>query len=206
MSSLNSKLRTTPLTSRKLATRRKICDAARDLFYTQGFDGTTIDQIATLAGTRRSTIYTHFRDKNEILSALTEDCLEPAREIIARIPSPAPSHEEIDCWIQEFAKLAAEEQVVAALLVGTAASSHQVPDAVIEFGDVVLTALAERLPAFKQAQKSGLDLARALAVLRQLGWALVHQADDSASGEFHLRVAGEWFNAFIRNHEHNHRL
>lgn len=192
-------LRTPPRTPRKLATRMKICQAARDLFFEHGFDGTTIDQIATRAGTRRSTLYTHFKNKDEILTALIYDYMDSVRMVVAEIPSPAPTREEIDRWIQDFAKLAATEQVHTALLMRTGAS-REVPDAIREFGDVVLTGLAARLPAFKQAMKSDLDMARALAVLRQLGWALVTHVEDPASGSFHLQIAGEWLDAFIRRH------
>ena len=80
-------VRTPPRTPRKRATRAKICNAARHLFFEQGFEGTTVEQIAAEAGTRRSTLYTHFRDKDEILAALMDDFLAAVREMIARLPA-----------------------------------------------------------------------------------------------------------------------
>jgi AcrR family transcriptional regulator len=53
-------------------TRRKIADAARRLFLTVGFDGTTIDAIAREAGVAAQTVYSTFGSKRGILVELME--------------------------------------------------------------------------------------------------------------------------------------
>ena len=62
--------RAASLTPKKAKTRALICDTARELFFAHGFEATTMEQIASSAGTRRSTLYTHFRDKNQILTEI----------------------------------------------------------------------------------------------------------------------------------------
>ncbi|WP_415394285.1 TetR/AcrR family transcriptional regulator (plasmid) [Rhodococcus globerulus] len=49
--------------------RERLVVAALDLFAEQGFDNTTVAQIAERAGLTRSTFFRHFGDKREVLSA-----------------------------------------------------------------------------------------------------------------------------------------
>ena len=51
-------------------TRTRILDAARELFGAQGFDSTTVRQIATRVGIRDAALYHHFKSKREILNAV----------------------------------------------------------------------------------------------------------------------------------------
>ncbi len=53
-------------------TRRKIVEAARGLFGTEGFDGTTVRQIANAVGLTDAALYYHFKSKREILRAIWE--------------------------------------------------------------------------------------------------------------------------------------
>jgi AcrR family transcriptional regulator len=50
-----------------VATRRRIAEAALELFQRQGYAETTIDQIAAAAGVGRRTIFRHFPTKEAIL-------------------------------------------------------------------------------------------------------------------------------------------
>lgn len=50
---------------RRLATLETISDAAYDLFASQGFEGTTIEDIATAAGISARTYFRYFRTKEE---------------------------------------------------------------------------------------------------------------------------------------------
>ncbi|MER7281931.1 TetR/AcrR family transcriptional regulator [Dactylosporangium sp. NPDC000244] len=49
--------------------RERLVVAAVDLFTEQGFDDTTVAQIAERAGVTKSTFFRHFQDKREILVA-----------------------------------------------------------------------------------------------------------------------------------------
>lgn len=52
------------------ATRARILDAARELFSRQGFDGTTVKDIAAMCGVTDAALYYYYRSKREILDAL----------------------------------------------------------------------------------------------------------------------------------------
>jgi len=46
-----------------------VLEAAKHLFTTQGFDGTSMDQIAAEAGVSKLTVYSHFGDKETLFAA-----------------------------------------------------------------------------------------------------------------------------------------
>jgi len=52
------------------STRARILEAALELFARQGFDGTSIRQLARRVGLRESSLYNHFPSKQAILKAL----------------------------------------------------------------------------------------------------------------------------------------
>ena len=62
--------------TQKEATRRRVIDAARELFDTQGFEGTTIREIARHANVSVGSVFTTFASKGEILSQVMQDRLD----------------------------------------------------------------------------------------------------------------------------------
>lgn len=50
--------------------RKRLLDAALDLFETRGFDGVAVPEIAAKAGVATGTIYRYFRDKGALVNAL----------------------------------------------------------------------------------------------------------------------------------------
>ena len=62
--------------TRKAATRQRVVAAARELFLSSGYEGATVRQIATLAGTAVGSVFTTFASKGEILSQVMQDRLE----------------------------------------------------------------------------------------------------------------------------------
>ena len=52
------------------STRDRILDIALDLFTEQGFDGTSLRQIAEKVGVTKAALYYHFESKDDILMAL----------------------------------------------------------------------------------------------------------------------------------------
>ena len=62
-----------------------------DLFSEQGYDATTVTQIAQRAGVTRSTFFRHFSDKREVLVAGQETLSRLLAEGSPRRPS-APAH------------------------------------------------------------------------------------------------------------------
>ncbi|WND01563.1 TetR/AcrR family transcriptional regulator [Temperatibacter marinus] len=48
---------------------QSILDAASDLFMENGFDGTSMDEVAKRAGVSKQTVYSHFSNKEKLFSA-----------------------------------------------------------------------------------------------------------------------------------------
>ena len=57
-------------------TRQRLVEVARELFARNGVDATTMNDIAQASGKGRRTLYTYFRNKEEILSAVIASELE----------------------------------------------------------------------------------------------------------------------------------
>ena len=49
--------------------RERIVEAASDLFFRQGYQATTIDQVIEQSGVSRPTVYSHFKTKEELCLA-----------------------------------------------------------------------------------------------------------------------------------------
>jgi len=54
------------------ATRRRILDAAYDLFYAEGFGRVGVDRVAQQAGLTKRTLYYHFASKDALVAAMLE--------------------------------------------------------------------------------------------------------------------------------------
>jgi AcrR family transcriptional regulator len=63
------------LEKRKRERRLRIYDAAVDLFRTQGFERTTVSQIAEAADVVPATFFNHFQSKNAVLRQMTTEIL-----------------------------------------------------------------------------------------------------------------------------------
>lgn len=66
-------------------TRQRILDVALDLFIAQGFDGTSLRQIADELGVTKAALYYHFESKEDILMALHLRLHEFGREALLRM-------------------------------------------------------------------------------------------------------------------------
>lgn len=65
------------------ATRSSLLDAAERLFQAQGVSRTSLNDIATAAGTTRGAIYWHFKDKADLFNAMMERVTLPIEETLA---------------------------------------------------------------------------------------------------------------------------
>ena len=72
-------------------TRQKLIEVARELFARKGIEGTTMNDIATTSQKGRRTLYTYFRNKEEVFAAAIEDELEHLSEEMDKVVSlPLP--------------------------------------------------------------------------------------------------------------------
>lgn len=66
------------------ATRKGLLDAAEQLFQSRGVSRTSLNDIATAAGTTRGAIYWHFKDKADLFNAMMERVTLPLEQIHAQ--------------------------------------------------------------------------------------------------------------------------
>ncbi len=83
--------------------RERFVSAALQLFAEQGYDETTVAQIAAKAGLTRSTFFRHFSDKREVLAAGQETLSLLFAEGIAAAPSDATPLEAVASGLQNAA-------------------------------------------------------------------------------------------------------
>ncbi|MGW4231676.1 TetR/AcrR family transcriptional regulator [Streptomyces sp. NPDC004980] len=69
----------------KQMTRRLLLESGLELFKTKGYAATTVDDIATAAGTTRVTFYAYFPSRSELMKALIDEQLN---EVLQRVGSP----------------------------------------------------------------------------------------------------------------------
>lgn len=73
------------------AKRDAILTAAKQLFATDGLDGTSMDAVARLAGVSKLTVYSHFADKDALFKAAVQSkCEEQMPEALFHVDPKAP--------------------------------------------------------------------------------------------------------------------
>jgi TetR/AcrR family transcriptional regulator, mexJK operon transcriptional repressor len=71
-----AELHEAPNLGRSARKRQTILAAGQALFLTNGYQGTSVDQIAARAEVSKQTVYKHFGDKRELLFAIVNDVLD----------------------------------------------------------------------------------------------------------------------------------
>jgi len=74
-----------PVVDIEPTTRERILDVALDLFTEQGFDGTSLRQIAEQLGVTKAALYYHFTSKDDILLALHMRLHEAGRDALMQM-------------------------------------------------------------------------------------------------------------------------
>lgn len=80
--------------------RDRLVVAAVDLFTEQGYDATTVTQIAERAGVTKSTFFRHFPDKRELLVAGQETLSRLLTQGIAEAPANATPLETVAAGLE----------------------------------------------------------------------------------------------------------
>ena len=101
-------------TARKLSRedkRRRIIDAAVQVFAAKGFFGARVAEIAEAAGVADGTIYLYFKSKDDILISLFEEKMQTIIErlIVMLKDHPGDPEAKIRRYIVEHLKLVAEQ-------------------------------------------------------------------------------------------------
>ena len=72
-----------PKETKGARTARRILDAAEGLFARQGYDGTSLRQIAAAADIREPGLYNHFAGKQALYEAVLDRALQPMADALA---------------------------------------------------------------------------------------------------------------------------
>jgi AcrR family transcriptional regulator len=80
-------------------TKDRILDVACDLFSEQGYDGTSLREIAERLGITKAALYYHFTSKTEILRALLEPAIRLQAELIERLDAAS----DLEGWADALA-------------------------------------------------------------------------------------------------------
>jgi AcrR family transcriptional regulator len=87
---------------------RKLLDAGAQVFATNGYYATRVDDIVKLAKTSHGTFYLYFANKEDLFRALAEEVADAMRELaesLAPLRSGAAGRAELRAWIAQLSDL-----------------------------------------------------------------------------------------------------
>ncbi|MDQ7955275.1 MAG: helix-turn-helix domain-containing protein [Rhodocyclaceae bacterium] len=91
-------------------TRQRIAELALRLFLEHGYDGTTLDAIASAAGISRRTFFSYFKSKDDIiLFGMEADSAELIAELLKTSPDVPPLDAVRDVMVKRIARYTTEE-------------------------------------------------------------------------------------------------
>lgn len=90
---------------RPVTTRDELTHIALELFAANGFDSTTLDDIAAAAGIGRRTFFRYFASKNDLPWGDFDARLEDMRRHFTRIPDATPLMEAVRLAVIEFNRM-----------------------------------------------------------------------------------------------------
>jgi TetR/AcrR family transcriptional regulator, regulator of mycofactocin system len=96
---------------RRITTRAELEHVAFELFERQGYEGTTVDDIASAAGIGRRTFFRYFASKNDVPWGNFAAELDRMRAWLARCPADTPLMDAIRLAIVDFNTVPAEDLV-----------------------------------------------------------------------------------------------
>jgi AcrR family transcriptional regulator len=80
----------------------RIVEAAREVFMTRGYSGTTIDEIARIADVSRASFYTYFPSKREVLLAVGAHAASGGSAIIGTLAGRAPTIDDMTTFVTDY--------------------------------------------------------------------------------------------------------
>lgn len=107
---------TEPMLGRSARKRQTILSAGRGLFLSNGYQGTSVDQIAASAEVSKQTVYKHFGDKQELLLTIVNDALDstvtPFLGQIATLGDTADLEADLTALAANYLRAVLQEPVV----------------------------------------------------------------------------------------------
>lgn len=106
----------TTLPGRSAIKRQTILSAGQQLFLSNGYRGTSMDQVAATAAVSKQTVYKHFGEKRELLFAIVTDALDTAagsiRDRIAALPDSADIEADLADFAGAYLRAVLQDSVV----------------------------------------------------------------------------------------------
>jgi AcrR family transcriptional regulator len=108
--------------------RRRILDAALELFLRDGYPAVSVADVAAAADTSRATFYVQFDSKADLLAELTERFVDQAMGVFAEFGDlPDTSESALRGWIERLVDLwAADAELIRLLVANRSAETLEV--------------------------------------------------------------------------------
>ena len=162
---------TTPLRERtRRAVRAELIDAAQDLFVAQGYERTTVEQIASAAGMSRRSFFRYFASKDDLVLGKYDAMSDQFVEALRARPADEPLWESLRRVFDGVVDYVADPG---------RADRAAAMEAVVQADDALRAAYLQRLDAM---QKAVVLTARERARAAGRAWEDADPAPDAAVG------------------------
>jgi AcrR family transcriptional regulator len=157
--------------------RDRLLDAAEEKFRRHGYKRTTIEDITTLAGTGKGSLYLHFESKQDVYLAVVRRSLErfvarAAKVLQGSAPVPQRMQQLVRMTVDHYGK----DELLHASLFGSDLVEGEVSKLAATVQRQRMRELLEQ--ALKAGQREGavrhnVDPAAVASILFEIGWAIV---------------------------------
>ena len=111
------RIRAESIEEHKTLTRRDILEAAAGLFRAQGYNETSLGDIASHVGIGRTTLYEYFADKEDILVALVQQELPGLMAaLVADLPEDRPCRDRLRLLIERGLEFVSDDSQLGSML------------------------------------------------------------------------------------------
>lgn len=89
--------------SRTERKRQTVLDAATTLFLKRGYDGTTMDDVATLAAVSKPTLYRYYADKEHLYAAIVQATMDDVDDVVRMVADELARSEDPRAGLSKLA-------------------------------------------------------------------------------------------------------
>lgn len=126
----------------KARTREKIVDAAIAVFQKRGYRAASVNDIATRAGTDRTTFYLHFSGKPDLVRAMIERVRPKAIEMYQHLGKAEPDDPAaVRQWMNEVQQIHAHHFATISVFVEAMSSEPELAVDYMDFANSVIAAM-----------------------------------------------------------------
>ena len=90
--------------NRSARKRRAIVEAATGAFLDKGYDGTTMDDVATLAAVSKPTVYKHFADKEQLFAEIVRTTTDQIDDLVRLVAGTLVDPGAVEDGLAELAR------------------------------------------------------------------------------------------------------